>query len=153
MDAPAPRSDDLRAIAYHEAGHVVVGTRLGLQVLGVDIDRDGEGGRGHTHFAPAERTRDFVERVVTTFMAGFAAEVKLGAPDPDGSGFDLDATLREWLALLEPDRRRRPALAEEYFQRAQTELEHQGAWPAVEAVAAALLHARRLDGDAVRKLL
>lgn len=131
----------------------MVGTRLGLQVLGVDIDRDAEGGRGHTHFQPAERTPAFVERVVTTFMAGFAAEVKLGKPDPDGSGFDFDATLREWLAYLEPEPGRRPALAQDHFRRARRELEQDGVWSKVEAVAAALLQARRLDGAAVRRLL
>ena len=132
---------------------MVVGSRLGLEVVGVDIDSDAEGGRGHTHFKPAERTPEFVERVVTTFMAGFAAEVKLGKPDPDGSGFDFDATLREWLAYLEPDPRRRPALAQEHFRRAQQELDEEGVWPLVEAVAAALLQARRLDAAAVRRLL
>jgi hypothetical protein len=124
-----------------------------LEVLGVDIERDGEGGRGHTHFAPAPRTRDFVERVVTTFLAGFAAESKLGAPDPDGSGFDLDAMEREWLAELEPDPGRREALAEEHYRRARRELEAEGAWAAVERVAAALLQARRLDAAAVSRLL
>jgi hypothetical protein len=99
------------------------------------------------------RTRDFVERVVTTFMAGYAAEAKLGAPDPDGSGFDLDAMQREWLAELEPDRSQRPALAEKHFRRAQLELEEDGAWAAVERIAAALLQAQRLDADAVRRLL
>lgn len=147
------QTDDLRAIAYHEAGHVVVGTRLGLEVLGADIERDGEGGRGHTHFAPAERTREFAERVVTTFMAGLAAEVKLGAPDPDGSGFDLDAMMREWLAAIEPDPARRQGLLEEYLRRAQRELGQNGAWAAVEAIAAALLQAGRLDADALRRLL
>ncbi|HKT83615.1 MAG TPA: hypothetical protein VJQ84_07235, partial [Solirubrobacterales bacterium] len=88
VSPPTSASADLRTIAYHEAGHVVVGTRLGLDVLGTDVDRDGEGGRGHTHFASpgawfqprpgrlTTRERDFVERVVTTFMAGFAAEVR-----------------------------------------------------------------------------
>jgi hypothetical protein len=153
VQAPAAHSDELRAIAYHEAGHVVVGSRLGLEVLGADIDRDGEGGRGHTHFAPRARDLPFVERVVTTFMAGFAAEERLGEADPEGSGWDLDLTLREWLAELEPDPRRRPALAAIYHARAARELEQPGAWPAVEAVAEALLQARRLDGARLRELL
>src|SRR5215813_7100961 len=38
-------------IAYHEAGHVVVGHLLGLQLLDTDILPDDEGGRAHTHFA------------------------------------------------------------------------------------------------------
>ena len=39
------------AVAYHEAGHVVVGRLLGLQLLDADLYPDGEGGRGHTNFA------------------------------------------------------------------------------------------------------
>lgn len=86
-------------------------------------------------------------------MAGLAAEVKLGAPDPDGSGFDLDAMMREWLAAIEPDPARRQGLLEEYLRRAQRELGQNGAWAAVEAIAAALLQAGRLDADALRRLL
>lgn len=152
--SPASPSHDLRAIAYHEAGHVVVGTLLDLNLLSTDIERDGEGGRGHTHFAnPQRRDRDFVERVVTTFMAGFAAEEKLGVPDPEGSGFDADLTLREWLQHIEPDESRRPALADEFHQRARLMLAEPATWRDVEAVAAALLTARRLDGTQARRLI
>jgi hypothetical protein len=151
--SPAPSSADLRAIAYHEAGHVVVGTLLGLEVLDTDIDRDGEGGRGHTHFAPRKRERDFVERVVATFMAGFAAEDRLGAADPEGSGYDMDLLLREWIGYLEPDPARRPAVAEQFFARAAELLSDPKSWQAVEVVAAALLQAGRLDGNQARELV
>ena len=136
---------------------MVVGMRLGLEVLGTDLDPDGEGGRGHTHFAPPgpwfrpraghlkARERDLVERVITTFMAGFAAEVRLGAADPDGSGYDVDRTLREWVAYLEPVAARRPALAQRFLARAVAELEAPGCWRAVEDVAAALLRQGRLS--------
>lgn len=151
---PGSPSHDLRAIAYHEAGHVVVGTALGLEVLSTDIERDGEGGRGHTHFAnSASRDRDFVERVVTTFMAGFAAEERLGVPDPDGSGFDVDLTLREWLKHLEPNPAERPRRADEFYERAKAELARPQAWRAVESIAAALLAARRVDGATARRVI
>ena len=150
---PQATSSELRAIAYHEAGHVVVGIRLGLEVLDSDIERDGEGGRGHTHFAPADAgDRGQVERVVTTFMAGFAAEIKLGSADPQGSWYDVDLLLREWLAYLEPDPRRRPGLVGLFLARAQSELEAPGVWAAVEAVASALLNDVRLDGPRARDL-
>lgn len=159
-----PASAGLRAIAFHEAGHVVVGTHLGLEVLDADIERDDEGGRGHTHFVPpgrwfrpepgrlTERERDLVERVVTTFMAGFAAEERLGSADPEGSGYDVDQTLREWLHYLEPEPARRPRLADGFFAAARAELARPGAWEAVTAVAEALLRERRLDGEAARRL-
>jgi hypothetical protein len=150
---PQALSAELNAIAYHEAGHVVVGMRLGLEVLDTDIEPDDEGGRGHTHFAPADASdRESVSRVVTTFMAGFAAETKLGAPDPEGSGFDMDLSLRDWLARLEPDPKRRPELAQEHFARAMAILDDSSAWGAVEAVATELLSHSRLDGTRAREV-
>lgn len=151
---PGSSSHDLRAIAYHEAGHVVVGTLLGLTVLATDLDRDGEGGRGHTHFANSpRRDPEFVERVVTTFMAGFAAEERVAVPDPDGSGYDIDLTLREWLRHLEPDPDRRPRRADEFYERAKRLLEKPVNWQAVEAVASALLQSSRVDGLHARTLV
>lgn len=150
---PQAVSSELRAIAYHEAGHVVVGTRLGLEVLGTDIEPDGEGGRGHTHFAPADAgDRGQVERVVTTFMAGIAAENKLGSSDPEASGYDIDLSMRQWLGYIEPDPRRRPGLALQFLARAQAELDAPGVWTAVGAVASALLNEVRLDGPRARAL-
>lgn len=150
---PQAASPELRAIAYHEAGHVVVGTRLGLDVLDTDIERDGEGGRGHTHFAPADAAdRGQVERVVTTFMAGFAAEVKLGSAESEGSWYDIDLLQRQWFGYLEPDLQSRPGLVRRFLARAQAELDTPGVWTAVEAVASALLSEVRLDGPRAREL-
>ena len=150
---PRAVSSDLRTIAYHEAGHVVVGTRLGLTVLDTDIESDDEGGRGHTHFAPADASdRDQVERVVTTFMAGFAAEVKLGSADPAGSLYDVDVGLGEWLAHLDGNPGRHPDLARHFFARAQSQLEVPGVWSALELVASILLREIRLDGGRARAL-
>jgi hypothetical protein len=164
VDGPTSRSDDRRAIAYHEAGHVVIGTLLGLDLLSSDLDRDGQGGRGHTHFAQpgpwfradsgplSDREREFVERVVTTFMAGFAAEERAGSADPDGSGWDLDLAVREWIAYLRPDGSRAQA-ADIFYERARAMLEAPTAWAAVERVAAALLDAGRVDGPRARSLV
>lgn len=165
MESPSSRSAQDRGIAYHEAGHIVVGTLLGLVVLDADTAPDGQGGRGHTHFAPAGpwfqpgrgeltgRERDFVERVVTTFMAGFAAEVRLGTADPEVSGWDVDLALREWLGHLEPEPSRRPAVAVGFLARAQAMLERPETWAAVERVGDALLEHGRLDGAAARDLV
>ena len=129
----------------------MVGAALGLRLLSLDILADAEGGRGHTNFAPlgdwfqpgsgrlSARERDAVERVLTAFAAGYAAEERLGGADPEGSGFDLDAALREWLNYLEPDPARRPGRTQEFYERAAAELAVPGRWQAVENLAAALL--------------
>jgi L-amino acid N-acyltransferase YncA len=93
-----------------------------------------------------------VERVVTTFMAGFAAEIKLGSADPEGSWYDIDLLQRQWLGYLEPDPQRRPGLVRRFLARAQAELDAPGVWTAVEAVASALLSEVRLDGPRAREL-
>lgn len=165
IECPRPGADALRAIAYHEAGHVAVGGRLGLRLLSTDIVPDQEGGNAHTQFAAPEawfqpkagaltpRERDLVERVVTTFMAGFGAELRSGGADPDGSGWDVDQTLREWITYLEPDPERRPELAGKFFARAQEELARPDVWRDVEDIAAALLRRRRLDATEVLDLV
>ncbi len=165
IKGPPATSADVGAIARHEAGHVVVGTRLGLEVLSSDLERDGEGGRGHTHFASpgawfrpqpgrlTARERDLVERVVTTFMAGIAAEVRHGHADLEGAGYDLDQSARRWLRYLEPRAGRRADLAAEFMARAGRELEAPAAWTAVRAVGDALLAEGRLDGARARELV
>ncbi len=136
-------------IAFHEAGHVVVGHLLGLRLLDTDILRDGEGGNGHTHFADPGTTkpeRDFVERLLTTFMAGFAAESLAGLADPEGSGYDRDQAVRRWAAYLAPSGPEQDRLLEQALQRAGKLLGQPAAWAAVEAVAKALSERKRLSG-------
>ena len=151
--------DPRHGIAHHEAGHVVAGLRLGLDLLDADILPDDEGGRGHTNFAdpgpwfsprrgsltPAER--DFVERVLTTFMAGFAAESHWGHVDLEGSGYDRDKSMREWARYLED-----PSL-DRFLGRAREIVTEPSAWSAIERVAAALLEHQRLDGEALKRLV
>jgi hypothetical protein len=139
------------AVAYHEAGHVVVGRLLGLQLLDADIYADAEGGRGHTNFAHpgpwftpergslTKAERDFIERVLTTFMAGYAAEEKAGHADLEGSGWDRDQSVREWAFYLEqPD-------LDAFLERARDLIARPEVWREVEAVAGALEARGRLD--------
>jgi len=168
--APAPalmcppgRAEALESIAYHEAGHVVVGHLEGLPALDTDVLPDGDGGRGHTRFANpgawfaprrgglTAAERDFVERVLTTFMAGFAAESRHGRGDPSGSGYDLDQAARTWVGYLATSDSERAAVLHGFLERAESLLARPEAWSAVEALAAALLEKGRLDGaDAAR---
>ena len=139
------------AVAYHEAGHVVVGRLLGLQLLEADLHPDAEGGRGHTNFAHpgawftpergalTKAERDFIERVLTTFMAGYAAEERAGHADLEGSGWDRDSSIREWALYLD-----RPDL-DAFVERARDLVARPQNWRAIEAVAAALEEKGRLD--------
>jgi len=161
---PGSASSSLAPIAYHEAGHVVVGHLLGLQLLGTDILPDDEGGRGHTHFAPpgswfqpeggrlSARERDLIERVLTTFMAGFAAESRHGEADVEGSGYDLDQSLREWVSYVADTTQGREVALRGFLERATSIVEGSQAWAAIEAVAAALLAEGQLSGSAAAQI-
>jgi ATP-dependent Zn protease len=159
--SPRSRASTLEEVAYHEAGHVVVGHRLGVELASVDILRDGEGGNGHTvfnvpsWFRPSahldDRRRRYAGAVVTTFLAGPVAEAGVaGFHNLEGSGYDLDAVAREWLRLLEPPERYESRL-EELTARAEGLVGEN--WPAIEKVAKALLERRRLTGAEARDLL
>jgi hypothetical protein len=141
-------------VALHEAGHVVAGHRLGLDLVDVDIAPDDEGGRGHTNFARPEKVdRFFAQRVLTTFLAGIAAESLAGAVDPDGIGYDVDQAAREWAALVADDRKQREKLLDEHLELARELLRPPEVWRQVEAVANALLRHGRLDRGAAVSLL
>lgn len=150
-------SDVLR-VAYHESGHVMVGTLLGLRLMDVDIERDADGGNGHTNFAPPSpreaATPEFVERVVTTFLAGFVAEARfVGERSWDGSGWDVDMLLRDWLRRLSPDERVRRRHLERLLSRAEKLLDNEPTWQMVESVAQALAEKRHLTVAEVESLL
>jgi hypothetical protein len=162
---PRSKSSILEGIAYHEAGHAVVGLKMGLDLLATDILSDGAGGRGHTRFARpgswfnpdrrglTARELDVVDRVLVTFLAGFAAESRIGAADPDGSGYDVDEAVRDWIGLLTTGDAERQAALDSYLDRANSELERPGTWPEVERVARRLLGEQRLAGATVRALI
>ncbi len=149
IEAPPSRDSTPEEVAYHEAGHAVVGHGLGLDLVDVDVLGDNEGGHGHTNFRRPdwyrpgvsldERHRRFAEVVVITFLAGTVAETRHASfRNPNASGFDLEAVAREWLRLLDsPDE-------EALMQRAEALVDAN--WPAIERLAKALMNARRLPG-------
>jgi hypothetical protein len=136
---------------------VVVGEALGLELQDVDVLPDPDGGRGHTHFrAPqgwpprrelTEDQRDFVERVLTAFMAGHVAEGLVGTADPDGSGYDLDQAFREWVRYLARDPGRQREILARCIDRANSILGGSGSRSAVRLLAEALLRKSRLTAD------
>lgn len=62
---------DLRSIAVHEAGHAVVGARLGLPVISIDIRCGGDGLDG---WCKVDYSRARPSGWLTVLMAGWAAE-------------------------------------------------------------------------------
>jgi len=151
--SPRYRRSTPEEVAFHEAGHVVVGHQLGLDLVDVDVLADREGGNGHTNFrAPDwfrpdspldERKRAFVESVVTTFLAGSAAEARrAGFENAEASGFDVEAVAREWARYLGPSSELEGRLASLRMKAEQLVGEH---WPAIERLARTLLARRRVD--------
>jgi hypothetical protein len=155
ISPPGCRRSSPEEVAYHEAGHVVVGHVLGLDLVDVDVVADREGGNGHTNFrAPgwfppagplAADQRSFVESVVTTFLAGTAAEARhAGFENPEASGFDYDAVAREWARYLGPDSAIDDRLAALRVS-AERLLADPDNWSAIERLARVLLKRRRID--------
>jgi hypothetical protein len=174
MDTLGEADSELESIAIHEAGHAVIGLALGLGLLSIDLEPDELGGRGHTSFEPAgpwfEESRDFspeaaggelagrraefIERVVTTYLAGYVAESKQSGRDAmDSAGFDFREAVMDWLNLeLLNDEERMVRLAT-LRDRARALVERHENWQAIEALAAELLRRRRLSGREARTLL
>ena len=154
IGAPRSRASTLEEVAYHEAGHVVVGHRLGIDLASADILPDGQGGNGHTVFnvRPGFRDHpDYIESVVVTFLAGPVAEARVaGFRNPEGAGYDLDAIAREWLRLLAP-RDQRAARLRELTKRAEVLVTEN--WPQIETVAQALLRRQSLDREDALSLI
>ena len=154
---PRYRRSSVDEVAYHEAGHVVVGHRLGLELVDVDMVEDGEGGHGHTNFKPPawfgrdgpidDRKRAFVESVAVTFLAGTVAEARrAGFENWESAGFDLDSVVRDWLLLLFPASEVEDRL-EAYGVESARLVDDPANWDAIGNLARALLKRRRLSAD------
>lgn len=152
--SPRRRRSTREEVAYHEAGHVVVGHRLGLKLVDVDVIEDSEGGHGHTNFEhpawfrrdgpPDEPKRAFVEAVATTFLAGTIAEARrAGFENWEQAGFDLDSVVRDWLLLLFPHSEIEERLRA-YGTAAEGLVNDPANWQAIEGLARALLKRPRL---------
>jgi hypothetical protein len=166
IGSPRSRASTPEEVAYHEAGHVVVGRDLGLDLASVDVLSDHEGGNGHTVFNTprwfrpsairaggpvSERDRALIEAVVKTFLAGTLAEARLaGFRNWEAAGFDLDAVAREWLGLLVPPGRVESRLAELNTE-AEALVARPETWAAIERLARALLDRRRLTAEEARR--
>jgi len=156
ITSPRCRRPSPEEVAYHEAGHVVVGSRLGLDLVEVDVEADSDGGNGHSIFRTPDwfdpgkvadgREREFVENVITTFLAGTAAEARrAGFENPESSGFDEDAIVRGWAAYLGAGPEADTGLTRLRTQAAGLVGEPAN-WEAIGRLAGILLDRRRLEG-------
>lgn len=96
-----------RAVAVHEAGHAVVASALGAQVLFVEIDLTTGDGRSHS--------QNLVEQVnnLAVCVAGCSAEHALDARSPRRTKISDFRKMRNLLSEL-PEADRRAARAEAY---------------------------------------
>lgn len=138
--------------AYHEAGHAVVALALGRTVHKVSVlpnrERLGECRFGKGNVRP---TDDWLEREILIALGGLAAEARFtGTYSTAEAGQDLRFVRR--LAL----ERKSERAVERYEQRMLDKVEYmladEGAWKAVELIAAELMKHGTVSGRAARHL-
>lgn len=88
--------EELRAVALHEAGHVVVGRSLGLEVRSVTIQAEGRADGWAEFVVDRAPDRDRLDNQVVAILAGRAADIVLGDGPNAGSISDL-AKATEWV--------------------------------------------------------
>lgn len=147
----APPRDE--ATAYHEAGHAVMALALGRPVAGVSIlpGREflGTCAFGKAVFRPSE---DWLEREILIALAGAAAEARrTGEYAWDAAA--RDQRYAEGLALQRAGAARQ---AQRLIRRMLSKAEHllgrEGAWRAVERLAAELMRLGEISGRTARHL-
>jgi hypothetical protein len=155
--------------AYHEAGHAVVFSLIGRELVQVFLGPDpGNGGCELTPIATAfdlynPRMRALAEQHLVAHLAGPVAEAILLGREEDCGGLTFSASdLREARLIAEKLVRVRPAGEAErtvdlLFWRTWSAtaawLRCAPQWAAVETLARALLAQRRLEGQHARQLI
>lgn len=164
MMPAVPDPDDLVGTAYHEAGHAVAACVLGVAIaivaLGPERHAEEDSVSGYIRFGPRPNdlaltpedppTLELIEQHVIIDHAGWPAQERAtGVKAGIGRIYD-ETRSHEVLSRLIPDEtERRAFLARAEARALQIVTEH---WPAVEAVAKALLLQRRLSGDQVQAI-
>ena len=155
-------SDDLKATAYHEAGHAVAGWRLGCPILRVTVTPSGDylgsvaGDNPIRHMFPdvdgAPEVDQAMREAVIILLAGSVAQKRFDASSwrefHGASDFDFAGDL---LLRLGGNGERASEISDELNRQAEVLVERH--WPEVGAVATALLEQHDMDGEAVIKLL
>ncbi len=152
--------DELKVLAYHEAGHVVVGHALGLEVGDVTVVSDGrDAGRASV---PVDEGRwygggdEYVEAQHACYVAGAVAEELLTGEQvefvPDGEfNSDWQGASDCVVELAGHDPELQGEFGDRAFGRARRILEEN--WETVEKVATALMASGKLERRQVEELL
>jgi hypothetical protein len=146
---------DNRRLAYHEAGHAVMAYVVGATIEYVTIESaetEVTGPAfGHTKLLDLDQMP--VEAFVMVALAGSLAEAR--EMGDAGSWARLEerrrATKVIWIATLQGKRKGAPAITPDEEAASSAKLEEY--WPAVVAVASALLKTPTLMGDALPDLV
>jgi hypothetical protein len=161
MAGVANERQQLRAIAYHEAGHAVAGFTVRRPVEHVTIIPE-EDSLGHVLYRPFQdfhpdracdkKTLQRIEDTVFCLLAGYAAEWKhAGKPNDRAASSDFHYAI----SLADHTHGSNRAVTTYFaYQMACVRdfMDLPSNWAAVKAIAAALLTHRRLSGRAARKL-
>jgi len=137
---------DEQATAYHEAGHAVLALLLERTVQHVSIlpNREHLGicefGKGSVR-----RSEDWLEREILIALGGIAAEARLTG-DYAWDGAARDQKYVERLAVQRAGESRADKLQRRLLAKAEHHLADEGAWLAVELIAAELLRVKEISG-------
>jgi Peptidase family M41 len=143
-------SDELRATAFHEAGHAVVGAVLGFDVLGVTVIADGKFAGSCWSYAANERA-SANDRIIVLF-AGACAERLI---DPTAADCPNDESEVLALSRRQPVLPRSARVADAYL----SSLRHKAAQlvrnnsRAIGELAGELLRRGTLDGAEVHAII
>ncbi len=153
MQSAALATDRITAI--HEAGHATVARMLGLTVSHLEIvGNRRELGSCHTlrlpEGEPVAREHALEDALLVSCAGVVAESLERGEREWDESSPDLNQAVRIALELT-GDCGRAHALLLRTRRRLRRALSHH--WDAVEALAAALMESRRLDGREVDEVL
>ncbi|MFH1923619.1 MAG: hypothetical protein ABIP48_27480 [Planctomycetota bacterium] len=146
------------SVAYHEAGHAVADCRHGFDLFWVTVQPKGDYA-GKNEGAGSWWTPEEAEQRLVGLYAGYAAQRR---SDPDQSDtlarsgasgdFDKAADILRWLHPDATDAELQ-RLQNEWIAQAQTFVNDERNWGAIDALAEELLEHEELDGDEIELVI
>ena len=134
------KQNEAASVAHHEAGHGVIAYRLGLQTGRLTIEPDREAGTLGTSATESEWADGSLDREqILVLYAGYAAEKHYDTDANAGDSYNDDEKAKRLLQFQPPE-------TERELRSTASELVAEN-WPAIEAVAAALLEHNTFNDD------